>query len=135
MAINHMQLDRDVGIPDLVRQLGNDSRRLFADEVKLAKLEMHESISTGAHAAIWLGLAFGVTIAALLAFTLFLSTLLGRLMAGHMWFGAAVTGVVELIAGLLLIKRGTSALTTPSYSMEQTRESVAETKRWASQLH
>jgi hypothetical protein len=130
-----MHVEQDVGIPDLIRQLGNDSRRLFADEVKLAKLEMHEGVSTGAHAAVWLGLAFGVAIAALVAFTLFLSTLLGSFLSGHMWFGVAVTGVVELIAAGVFIKRGLSNLKEPSYSLEQTRESVAETKHWASQLH
>lgn len=135
MAINQMQMDQDVGIPDLLRQLGNDSKRLFADEVKLAKLEMHESISTGAHAAVWLGVSFGMAVAALVAFTLFLSTLLGRIMAGHMWFGVAITGVVELIAAAFFIKRGLTALTAPSYSLEQTRESVSETAHWAEQLH
>ena len=109
MAINRMPVDQDIGIPDLVRQLGNDSKRLFADEVKLAKLEMRESVATGAHAAMWLGLAFGVAIAALVAFTLFLSTLLGRLMSGHMWFGVAIAGVVDLVAAGFFIKSGLSA--------------------------
>lgn len=135
MAINQMPVDPDVGIPDLLRQLGNDSKRLFGDEVKLAKLEMRESISTGARGAAWLGVAFGIGVAALVAFTIFLSTLLGRLMAGHMWFGVLITGILELIGAAVLLKRGMSALTEPSYSMEQTRESVAETSHWISRLH
>lgn len=135
MAINRMPVDPDVGIPDLLRQLGNDSKRLFSDEVKLAKLEMHESISTGAHGAGWLAVAFGIGVVALVAFTIFLSTLLGRLMAGHMWFGVLITGIVELITAAILLKRGLSALREPSYSMEQTRESVAETSHWVARLH
>jgi hypothetical protein len=135
VAINRMPVDPDVGIPDLLRQLGNDSKRLFSDEVKLAKLEMHESISLGARGATWLAVAFGVSVVALVAFTIFLSTLLGRLMAGHMWFGVLITGVAELIVAVLLLKRGMAALTEPSYSMEQTRESVAESTHWVARLH
>src|SRR2546423_9989699 len=40
-----VSIDPDKGINDLVGQLGDDSKRLLADEVRLAKLETAESVS------------------------------------------------------------------------------------------
>ena len=45
-------IDPDVGIPDLVRRLTDDSRRLVGDEVRLAKLELQESVHTGTRGAL-----------------------------------------------------------------------------------
>src|SRR3954468_2813381 len=121
MAANRMPVDPDVGIPDLVHRLGDDSKRLLMDEVQLAKLEVREDLKRTGKGVMWLGVAFGVGVVAMVFFTLTLATLIGRLAAGHMWVGALVTGVLELVVALVLIKRGGTAFTKPSYSLEQTR--------------
>ena len=55
-------------------------------------------------------------------------------MAGHMWFGAIVTGVIELALGAWLVKRGISAFAEPSYTLEQTRASLADTAHWTTTI-
>jgi uncharacterized membrane protein YqjE len=124
MAVQRMPVDPDTGIPDLISRLGDDSKRLVMDEVQLAKLELRQSLSRAGRGALRLGIAFGVGVVAMVAFTLLVATLIGRLAAGHMWIGAMVTGVVELGIALWLIKRGLSAFKEPSYTLEQTRTVV-----------
>jgi hypothetical protein len=124
-------VDPSVGIPDLIRDLADDSKRLLKDEVQLAKLETKESVRRASKGALWMALAFGIGVVTLVALTLLLVTLIGRLANGHMWIGALVTGALELGIGLFLIKRGMRAFKEPSYTLEETREAVKETARWA----
>ena len=114
-------IDPDKGVTDLVRQLGDDSKRLLADEVRLAKLETVESIHVAKRGAIWLGVAFAFGIVMVVAFTLFLATAIGRMANGHYWVGALVTAVVNLALGFLLVKRGLGAFREGPYSLPDTR--------------
>ena len=123
--------DPDTGIPDLIRRLTDDSKRLVTDEVQLAKLEAKDSLHRAARGGIWLALAFGVSIIMLVALTVFIATLIGRLANDHMWIGALVTGVVELAVGFWMLKRGLSMYAKPSYTLEETRSSLADTTHWA----
>lgn len=130
MGIERISVDPDAGIPELIRQLGEDSKRLVADEVRLAKLEMQESVHRAGKGAVQLAVAFGIAIVMLVALTLFLVTLIGRLAAGHMWVGAIVTGLIELAAAALLLRRGLGVLRRPSYSLEETRAALKESASW-----
>jgi hypothetical protein len=132
VAINRMPVDPDVGIPDLIRRLTDDSKRLMTDEVRLAKLEMHDAVGRAGRGAMWLGIGFGVGVVALVAFTLFLATLIGRVAAGHMWVGALVTGILELVVALVLFRRGKRAYAAPEYSLPETRHALTDTVTWAS---
>ena len=123
-------VDPDVGIPDLIRRLADDSKRLATDEVRLAKLELKENLHTGARGTLWLAVAFGVGVVALSAATIFIAALIGRLASGHMWVGALVTGLLELGLAFLLIKRGIGAFGKPSYTFEKSRESPKDTQAW-----
>jgi hypothetical protein len=126
--------DPDIGIPDLIRRLSTDSKRLVTDEVRLARLEAKDAVQTAAKGALWMTLAFGVGVVMMVALTVFLASLIGRIANGHVWIGALVTGVVELAVGGLLIKKGLSALTEPSYSFEASRAALADTKNWSATL-
>ena len=126
----HTHVDPDVGIPDLIRRLTDDSKRLASDEVRLAKLEMNESIRTGARGTLWLAVAFGAGVVALVALTIGLAAVVGRLANFNYWVGALAVGVVELVIALVLIKRGMAQLAKPSYSLEETRESLKDTTAW-----
>ena len=131
MTARPITTDPDTGIPDLIRRLTDDSKRLVTDEVRLAKIEMKDGIHRVTRGALWLALSFGVGVVMLVALTVFLTTLIGRIVNGHMWLGALVTGIVELVAGGLLIKKGLGALTEPSYTFEASRAALADTKNWA----
>ena len=123
--------DPDTGIPDLIRRLSDDSKRLVTDEVQLAKLETKESLHRATRGVLWMVLAFGAAVVMLVAVTLLLTTLLGRLNNGHMWFGALVTGLIELALGAWLVKKGLASYAAPSYTLEQTRESLKDTAHWS----
>jgi hypothetical protein len=125
--------DPDTGIPDLIRRLTEDSKRLVTDEVHLAKLEARDSIKRATKGALWMALAFGAGVVMLTALTVFLATLVGQLANGHMWVGALVTGLVELGAGVYLLKRGRGSYAEPSYSLEETRHTLKDTTTWAAE--
>jgi hypothetical protein len=131
VAIEQIPTDPDAGIPDLIRQLGDDSKRLVADEVRLAKLEMKESVQQAGRGAVQLAVAFGVGVVMLVALTIFLVTLIGRIAAGHMWVGALITGLIELVVAMMLLRRGMGVLQEPSYSFEETRAALKDTAVWA----
>jgi len=130
-----MRVDPNTGIPELISRLGDDSKRLVNDEVRLAKLEIRENIKKSSRDAMWLAVSFGVGVVAMMAFTLFVITLIGRVLNEHMWIGALTVGVVELGLGYFLIKRGLHAFKDESYSLEMTRESLKHTQVWVSKLH
>ena len=124
--------DPDTGIPDLIRRLTEDSRRLVADEVQLARMETTESLHRVTRGALWLALAFGAGVVTLVSLTIFLVTFIGRLANGHMWVGALVTGLVELGLGAFLVMRGIRAISEPSYTLAQSRAALKDTANWVS---
>lgn len=117
-------LDFDPGFAPLIKQLKDDSKRLLGDEVRLAKLETIENFHRAAKGALWMGAALGVSIVALVAGTLLLATLIGRLVNGNYWVGALVTAVVELVAGYWLLTKGLKQYTQAPYSLPETREGI-----------
>ncbi len=122
--------DPDTGIPDLIRRLTDDSKRLVTDEVQLAKLETKDSLHRAGRGVLWMALAFGAGVIALVAVTILLATLIGQLDRGHMWFGALVTGIVELGLGGYLVRRGIAAYGSTSYTLAETRGAITDTARW-----
>ena len=124
--------DPDTGIPDLIRRLTQDSKRLAADEVRLAKIDAKDSLHRAARGVMWMALAFGTVVVVFVALTLFLVTLIGRTANGHMWIGALVTGALEIGIGGYLVKRGISTMTAPSYTLEESRGALVDTAHWAS---
>lgn len=118
------------GIADLVGRLADDSKRLIGDEIRLVKLEAHQGVREGTRGAMWLAVAFGAAVIALTALTVMLAVLLGRLF-GNLWAGTLVVGVVELIAGALLLRHGIALYREPPYTLPETRGSLADTARWA----
>jgi uncharacterized membrane protein YqjE len=113
--------DPNAGIPDLVKSLASDSKRLLRDEADLAKIELHESVHQGGRAAMWLVVSFGVAVIAIVAFTLFVATLIGRVVDGHMWLGAIVAAVIDLAIGRILLTRSKAAFAEPAAAVSETR--------------
>ena len=120
----------DTGIPDLIRTLADDSKRLAGNEVRLAKLELRESVHTAARGTLRIAVAFGVGVVALTAATVMVASGIGQLIGHHFWLGAIITGILELGLAALLITRGIGAFAQPSYSLEETRDSLKDTQAW-----
>ena len=122
---NPAHFDPDAGIPDLVRRLADDGKRLVADEIRLAKIETKDNVRNAGRGGIRLALAFGIGVVAMVGMTLLMVTLIGRLANGHMWVGAIVTGIVELILAVVLIRKGVGSFAEPSYTLEDTRAALS----------
>ena len=132
MASNsYAHIDPETGIPDLIRRLGDDSRRLATDELRLAKLELHESVRGGVAGSIRLALALAFGIVAAVALTVLLVAAIAAMADHHYWAGALIAGALELIAGFLLLRRGVTAVKSPPYSLQASRESLKDTATWA----
>lgn len=129
-----MNAHPDTGIPDLVRRLTQDSKRLVTDEVRLAKLEVKDSVKRASRGVLWMALAFGVGVVMMVALTLFLITLIGRMAEGHMWIGALAVGIAELALGAHFVRRGLTAYVEPSWTLEESRNALADTANWASSV-
>lgn len=114
-------IDPDKGLTDLVRQLGDDSKRLLGDEIRLAKTEAAEGLHRVTRGGLWIGVAFATTVVALVAVTLFLATAIGRVVEGHMWVGAMVAAAIDLVFGAWLVRRGLRDFKRPPYSLPETR--------------
>lgn len=130
MAVSRMDTDPNVTLGDLVGRLADDGKRLIGDEIRLAKLEIGEGIRTGGRGMMWLALAFGIGIVALVALTVFLTAAIGRLANGNTWAGALITAVLELAVGAWLVMRGLTAFRTPSYTLGESREELRKTTDW-----
>jgi hypothetical protein len=126
VGLRPVHIEPDAKVADLVGRLIDDSKRIAADEVRLAKLEVGESLRVGARGAIRVAIAFGVGIIALVAFTLFLTTILGRL-TGALWIGALIAGALEVIVGAGLVMLGVKRLRRADYTLGQSRAELRET--------
>jgi uncharacterized membrane protein YqjE len=124
------RIDVDAGIPDLVRRLTDDSKRLAIDEVRLAKMELRESVRNGVHGSAWLAVSLGVGVVALVAFTVLAIAVVSAIADGNLWAGALVVGVAELLAGWLCLRQGLTRFREPSYSLAASRESLKDTAHW-----
>ena len=134
MTARPVRIDPDAGLPDLVKRLSDDSKRLVRDEIRLAKLETRDAIRTAARGALWLGVALGIGIVALIAGTIALATGIGRIANDNMWVGAVGVGLLELGLGAWLINRGVARFAEPSYTLEETRAEVRETVDWVGRV-
>ncbi len=130
MAAHAVHIDPDTRITELLGQLTSDSKRLVRDELLLGKLEVKESVRTGARGVLWLSMAFGIAVIALVALTITLVSLIGRLADGHYWVGALITGTIEVGLGVFLVLRGVRRFGEPSYTLGESREELRETVAW-----
>jgi uncharacterized membrane protein YqjE len=115
-------------IGTLITRLGDDGKRLLEDEVRLAKLEIGENLRLGARGMVWLGIALALTFVMLTALTVGLSAAIGRLFTDALWLGTLLTAVLWLAAGGGLMKTGSGKLTSPAYSLPETRRELALTR-------
>src|SRR5215203_3826157 len=112
-----LRIDPDTGIPDLIRSLADDSKRLAGDEVRLAKLELHQSVRTGIRGSIQLALALAFGIVAAVALTVLLVALVSAALNHNYWAGALIVGVLELVGGFIALQRGLTTVSKPASTL------------------
>ncbi|HUF29462.1 MAG TPA: phage holin family protein [Gemmatimonadaceae bacterium] len=128
MANREIQVDPNATVLDLISRLGDDGKRLLGDEVRLAKLEVNESVHTAGRGMIWLGVSLALAFVALTALTVGLSALIGRVLTDALWLGTLVTGVLWVAMGGLLVKSGISMVKTKSLTLPETRRELVLTR-------
>jgi hypothetical protein len=84
----------------------------------------------GARGALWLSLAAAIAVVALVALTVFLVAIVGRIANGNYWAGALIVGALEAVVGYVLIRQGLKSFREPSYSLEVSREALKDTAAW-----
>lgn len=125
-----VRVDPDTTIGELVGRLADDSRRLARNEVRLAKMEIADSVQTAGRGALWLGIAFGALVISFVALAIFLATGLSRLFGGVLWAGTLVTAGMLLVLGGLMIFGGLRTLKEQPYTLDETREELRSTTQW-----
>jgi hypothetical protein len=115
-------------ISALFRELMNELKVLFQQEMQLFKLEMsHKASQAGKDVAL---IAMGGAIAYAGLLVILSAAVLGLAQVIPGWASALIVGVVVVGAGYALIQKGLSDLKTMKAKPEQTIESLKETKQW-----
>ncbi len=96
-------------VTEMLGRLRADSQQLVSDEVRLAKLEVHEGARHLSRGLAGLAAAFGIAIIAATAATVLAIMLAGNL-TGELWLGALIVGAVEILLGFAFYKRGRASL-------------------------
>lgn len=130
-------------IPNLLRDLREDTTTLLRQEVALAKSEMKENVSRmGSHAA---HLAVGgfVAYAGIIVLLIGIGHLLGALLirAGideqvAQWLAPSIVGLIVAIIGWAMLAKAKHAMAHEDLAPKQTIDSLRENKQWAqSKMH
>jgi hypothetical protein len=119
--------DRSLG--ELFTELAQETSTLVRQEVNLAKTEMSQKASrAGRHAGI-LAAGGALAYAGLLAILAAVIVLLDNVMP--LWLSALLVGLVVVVVGYLLVRRGLDALKQEDFAPRETIETLKEDQRWA----
>jgi uncharacterized membrane protein YqjE len=127
VTTQQIRIEPEPTIGDLVGRLTDDSKRLASNEVRLARLEMGESIHHAVQGGIRFALAFGIAILALVALSVLLTALIGSVLIGKEWAGALITGALEIIAGGLLLWGGFRVMKKADFTLGESRAELRTT--------
>jgi uncharacterized membrane protein YqjE len=121
---------RDRSLPDLLKQLSQETTQLVHQELELAKAELQQKGKQAGAGAGMFGGAGAIGLAALGALTACLILALDTVMPA--WLAALLVAVVYGIIAFVLVKQGQAKLkqATPPVP-EQTIETVKEDVEWA----
>lgn len=137
-STTQMNDQRTVG--GLVRELLDETRDLFKQELALAKTEASEKASLLGKNVAFLAIGGVVAFAGALFLLAALSVLLswafesaGMSDGMAAWLGPAIVGLAVAITGYVLIQKGLKTLKDGSLKPERTIQSIKEDKQWTQQ--
>ena len=123
---------RDRSLPELLKQLSNETSTLVKQELELAKAELSQQGKRAGMGAGFIGAGALFGLGAFGALTTVLIAALG--LAMDTWIAALIVTVVYgAIAGVLAL-RGKSKIQEATPPAEQTVETLKEDARWAKTL-
>ena len=124
----------------LLRELLNEARYLFRQELNLAKTEASEKASVLGRNVAFIAAGGLVAFAGALLILVALSVLAawGLRSAGlspetAMWLGPLLVGLVVAVIGYVLVNKGLKTLKNGSLKPERTIRSLKEDKQWTQQ--
>jgi xanthine/uracil permease len=125
-------------IASLLRQLRDDTTKLFRQEMALAKTEMSEKANRVsrnlAYLAVGGAVAYGGVILLLVAVAAFVAWLLTLADVSNWvaaWLGLLIVGAVVAAIGYALVQKAINRLKAESPVPEKTVETLKEDKQWA----
>ena len=120
----------DQSIPELLKQLSEETQTLVRQELALAKAEMTEK---GKKAGLGAGMLGGAGLFGLFAFAALTAAFIGAVdLATPFWLAALIVAAVYgAIAGVLALRGRTEVQQAGKPVPEQTVESVKEDVQWA----
>jgi uncharacterized membrane protein YqjE len=121
---------KDRSLPDLLKQLSQETATLVRQELELVKAEIRQTGKKGAKGAGMFGAAGIVGLLALGTFTAFLILLLGDLF-DNMWLAALIVTAVYGAVATVLALQGKDKIQDATPPAPQTVETVKEDIEWA----
>jgi hypothetical protein len=125
-------------IPNLLRDLRDETTTLLRQEVALAKSEMKENVSRATSHALHIAIGGFVAYAGIIVLLIGIGHLLGALLirAGldeevAQWLAPAIVGLLVAIVGWIMISKAKNAMAHEDIAPRQTIESIRENKQWA----
>lgn len=125
-------------IPNLLKELRNETVTLFHQEVALAKAELKENTSRAASHASHLAVGAFVAYAGIIVLLIGLGHLLGALLvrAGMSadladWLAPSIVGLAIALIGWGMLAKARKALAHEDFVPRQTLASLRENKQWA----
>jgi hypothetical protein len=130
-------------IPNLLRDLRDETTTLLRQEVALAKTEMKENVSRATSHVVHIAVGGFVAYAGIIVLLIGIGHLLGALLirAGldeqvAQWLAPTIVGLVVAIIGWIMLSKAKNAMANESIAPRQTIDSIRENKQWAqSKLH
>ena len=124
-----MEQPRDQrSLGELFSELTNEITTLVRQEMQLAKTEMTQKASSAGKDVGMIGAGGALAYAGLLALIAALIIGLGEFIP--MWLSALIVGLVVVVIGYVLIRRGLNALKNLDPTPRQTIETLKEDKEW-----
>jgi predicted lipid-binding transport protein (Tim44 family) len=134
MAVSDRPPQADQPLPELLKQLAEQTQTLVKQELALARAEMTQK---GKQAGLGAGLVGGATVMALGAFGALTACLIALLATAlnHVWLAALIVAIVYGAVAAVLAKRGKEEIQDAGPpAPEQTIETLKEDAQWAKTL-
>lgn len=121
-----LQNGRSLG--SLFRELMGDTRILFKEQFRLAKMEVSEIASDVSKDVVRAATGGFIAYAGFLSLVVGMALLLGQVLP--LWLSFSLVGLLVLAVGYALFSSGTSGLQDTDYSLDRTTHTLKEDQQW-----